>query len=128
MLKFDIASTKKFTVLDVCDFVSVNFYARLIRGMGLNCIELVYSENLWEIATQHLPDIILLEQFVPSHLNICSQLKTNEKTKDIPVIVITTCKEEIPESIALKAGVDAYLVAPVRVDKFKETIESFLMN
>jgi CheY-like chemotaxis protein len=125
-IKFDLASIKKYTVLDVYDCVSVNFFSRLIRHMGLNCIESVYSENLLEIATQYLPDIILLEQFHPNDLEVCHQLKTNEKTKNIPVIVITACEEEITESIAMEAGADSYLVAPVKVEKFRETIQSFL--
>jgi DNA-binding response OmpR family regulator len=73
-----------------------------------------------------LPDIILLEQFHPNDLEVCHQLKINEKTKNIPVIVIMACEEEITESIAIEAGADSYLVAPVKVEKFRETIQSFL--
>ncbi|MFM7600831.1 MAG: hypothetical protein ACKO7R_06490 [Pseudanabaena sp.] len=77
--KFGVASIKKYTVINVYDCVNVNVFARLIRHMGLNCIELVYSENLLAILTQYLPDIILLDQFHPNDLEICRQLKINER-------------------------------------------------
>jgi|GEM_PF-1944484 len=39
---------------------------------------------------------------------------------------MTAFEEEITESIAMGAGADSCLVAPVRVEKFIETIRSFL--
>jgi DNA-binding response OmpR family regulator len=73
-----------------------------------------------EIATKR-PDIILLDIMLPGGLNgfdFLEQLKANEKTRDIPVIIITNLSSE--EKVAKEVGAVSYFV------KSETTIEQII--
>ena len=105
------SSKKRQTALYVYDCVSVLYVPRLLSHFGWTCIIAVYQENFLEIAVEKQPDMIILDQFSINELAFCRYLKTNEKTKNIRLIVITACDEII--SMAIEAGADTCLTMPV---------------
>lgn len=50
------------------------------------------------------------------------KLKSDPGTKHIPVVVLTSSKEEIDIKTAYKLGVNSYIVKPVDYNDFAETI------
>ncbi len=72
------------------------------------------------------PDIILLDLNMPkkSGHEVLAEMKTDEKLKIIPVIVMTISKaeEDILKSYNLHAN--AYIVKPVEYDQFIEAVRS----
>jgi CheY-like chemotaxis protein len=56
-------------------------------------------------------------------LDVLRQIKSNPRTKAIPVVILTSSKEQrdLVESYAL--GVNSYIQKPVDFDKFRETIK-----
>jgi response regulator RpfG family c-di-GMP phosphodiesterase len=111
-------SVKKATVLYIYNFFSVLIVPKYLVHFGCNCITALYKENFIEIAAEQKPDIIILDQFSTSEIGFCRQLKNNEKTTNIRLIVITFDIEII--SKAVEAGVDAFLNAPVlRIELLK---------
>ena len=115
------SSIKKQTALYIYDFFSVLMVPKYLLRFGWNCITAVYKENFLEIAAELQPDIIFLSQFSDSELEFCRQLKNNEKTKNIRLIVITNGAENI--SMAIEAGADGHLNAPVFIPDLKEIIQ-----
>ncbi len=115
------SSIKKQTALYVYDFVSVLIVPHLLRRFGWNCITAVYKDNFLEIAAAQQPDIIILDQLSDSDLEFCRQLKNDEKTKNIRLIVVTFGDENI--SKAIKAGADGHLNAPVSILDFQNIIQ-----
>lgn len=64
-----------------------------------------------EEAQKHKPSVILLDLMLP-HLNgieTLHALKNDDKTKDIPVIIITALVEDKEKEASLSAGAVAYL-------------------
>jgi two-component system, OmpR family, phosphate regulon response regulator PhoB len=61
-----------------------------------------------------LPDIILLDVMLPGldGLKICQQLKAGERTKDIPIIMMTAKGEENDQVEGYAKGADDYVVKP----------------
>ncbi len=51
------------------------------------------------------------------------ELKNNEKTKVIPVIILTSSKEETDIIRSYKLGVNSYIVKPVDFNKFVDAIK-----
>src|SRR3954468_23298316 len=61
-----------------------------------------------------LPDLILLDLMLPGMggLDVCRELRSGEKTKQIPIIIITARSEETDEVIGLSLGADDYVTKP----------------
>jgi two-component system response regulator len=70
------------------------------------------------------PKLILLDLKLPkiTGLEILSRLKEDERTKMIPVVVLTSSKEEQDVFESYKLGVNAYIVKPVNFEAFARVI------
>jgi len=80
------------------------------------------------LAKHEYPDIILLDLVLPEidGFNVCNLLKNDEKTKNIPIIIISarTSKEEIDKAISL--GAKNYIAKPFSIDQIKKIIMEYL--
>jgi diguanylate cyclase (GGDEF)-like protein len=74
------------------------------------------------------PDLILLDAIEPAGegLEICRQLKADETTWSIPVMVITDQDHPVDEARALKLGADDCVTRPVRLDVVEARIRNQL--
>ncbi len=68
--------------------------------------------------------LILLDLKLPKvdGLDILKAIKTSEQTKFIPVIVLTSSKEEKDIIASYKLGVNSYIVKPVDFDSFSKAV------
>ena len=75
----------------------------------------------WE-AGAPLPLIILLDLKLPKvdGLEVLRQLKSHPQVHTIPVVVLTTSKEDGDIQTAYKLGANSYITKPVDFDKFLE--------
>ncbi len=71
------------------------------------------------------PKVIILDLKLPKvdGIEILRQLKSNETTKLLPVVVLTSSKEDRDIVESYKLGVNSYIVKPVRLDKFFEAVK-----
>ena len=56
-------------------------------------------------------------------LEILRQLKSNKNTKKIPVVIVTSSKQDPDINTAYELGANSYVVKPVDYEKFTETIK-----
>ena len=70
------------------------------------------------------PKVIFLDLKLPkvNGLEVLKQVKSNKQTKIIPVIVVTSSKEDPDIGAAYNLGANSYVVKPVDFNKFKATI------
>lgn len=75
------------------------------------------------------PRLILLDLNLPkvSGLEILKQIKANEITKSIPVVVLTASREEKDIIESYKLGVNSYIVKPVNFESFAQAISDLKM-
>lgn len=82
----------------------------------------------WD-AGQPLPVVILLDLKLPkvSGLEVLRTLKGHPVYKRIPVVVLTTSKEDADVNAAYDIGANSYIVKPVDFEKFMEVAEQIEM-
>lgn len=68
------------------------------------------------------PKVIFLDLKLPKvdGLEVLKQMKSNEQTRKIPVIIITSSKEDPDIAAAYDLGANSYVVKPVDFDNFVE--------
>jgi len=61
-----------------------------------------------------LPDAVLLDIMLPgmNGLDVCRELRAGEKTRDIPIIMITAKSEETDQVVGYSLGADDYVAKP----------------
>jgi len=75
-------------------------------------------------AIERPPKLVLLDLKLPKvdGLEVLRTLKSDPRTKTIPVVILTSSKEERDLIDGYKMGVNSYIQKPVRFDQFRETI------
>src|SRR5437016_4009189 len=61
-----------------------------------------------------LPDLVLLDWILPNAtgLSFARQLRADQRTKDIPIIMLTARMQETDKVTGLEAGADDYIIKP----------------
>lgn len=70
------------------------------------------------------PQVILLDLKLPKvdGLEVLRQIKSDERTKTIPVVVLTSSKEEKDLTESYKLGVNSYVAKPIKFDEFVQAV------
>lgn len=61
-----------------------------------------------------LPDVVLLDVMLPSlsGLEVCRELRAGDRTKDLPIVMLTARAEETDQLVGLNMGADDYVTKP----------------
>jgi PAS domain S-box-containing protein len=83
-----------------------------------------------DLARQHKPDLILLDLNLPdlSGKEVLARLNASERTRDIPVIVLSADATASQIERLLNAGARAYLTKPLDVTRFLYTLNTLLSD
>jgi ligand-binding sensor domain-containing protein/signal transduction histidine kinase/CheY-like chemotaxis protein/AraC-like DNA-binding protein len=105
---------KKYTVLIVEDNAELR---ALIKDTLVTDYEVLLAKDGldgWGKATEEIPDLIISDVMMPrmDGFTLCNQLKTDERTSHIPVILLTAKSSETDHISGLSGGTDQYLTKP----------------
>jgi two-component system phosphate regulon response regulator PhoB len=81
-----------------------------------------------DAAVSRHPDLILLDLMLPgiSGREICRNLRKNRATAEIPIIMMTSCSDEIDRVTGFEIGADDYVVKPFSVRELSLRIQAVL--
>lgn len=81
-------------------------------------------------AQENVPDLIVVDDEVSARagMKLCADLKRNEMTSHIPVILLATDDSDVSQVCALEAGVNEFLVKPLRLPLLKARMDNLLEN
>lgn len=102
------------SVLIVEDQQDVRKYIRSKLADIYTVLEAKNGREGFEMARQHIPDLVISDVMMPEMdgFELCQQLKTDDFTSHIPVILLTARAEDSDKLSGLKTGADAYLIKP----------------
>ncbi|HMF73683.1 MAG TPA: response regulator [Flavitalea sp.] len=92
---------------------------------GADALDYIFSKGKYEDNVSLLQlKLILLDLKLPrvDGLEILRQVKSNEQTKLIPVVMLTSSKEETDIIESHRLGVNSYIVKPVNFDSFAKAV------
>ena len=102
-----------------------NLVNRVVRLRdGVEAIEFVFREGAYVQRRGGQPRLILLDLKMPrmGGIDVLKRLKAAERTRVIPVVVLTSSAEEQDVLISYQLGVNSYLVKPVEFSAFTNVI------
>jgi two-component system, response regulator len=81
-----------------------------------------YAERSFD----HPPKLVLLELKLPkvNGMEVLQQIKTDPRTRTIPVVMMTSSREERDLVSGYSLGVNSYIQKPVDFDQFRETVKT----
>ncbi len=97
----------------------------LVAKDGADALDFVFATGAYaDRSVEKSPKLILLDLKLPKvdGLEVLRKIKSDERTKTIPVVVLTSSSEERDIVESYKLGVNSYMVKPVDFDQFVESV------
>jgi DNA-binding response OmpR family regulator len=115
-------------ILVVDDEKSINSYLqRKLAKLGYTVFIAEDGEEALKQAFTHLPDIILLDVNLPklNGIEVLKSLRADERTKSIPILILSARAQGKDIKAGLKAGANQYLCKPISFANILEEIRAY---
>lgn len=101
-----------------------------LKKAGYNVLGASNGIEALDTAIKHKPDLIITDYNMPglSGLELCSKIRHNSETKDIPAIMLTSHSFEISPGKLEKAGIVKCLEKPFSPKELLEAVELLTEN
>jgi len=107
----------KDTLLVIDDTLdNINLLLKVLAAADLKVLIAQDGEEGLETADYALPDLILLDVMMPGvdGFTVCERLKSQEKTRDIPIIFMTALSETVDKVKGFELGAADYITKPIQ--------------
>lgn len=101
----------------------------VVATNGEEALDYLYYRNAFTNRPKGNPIVIFLDLHMPkvTGLEVLTQIKSDPHLKNIPVVVMTSSREDQDIIQSYTKGVNAYVVKPVIFDKFIEVVKQLGM-
>jgi two-component system response regulator len=91
---------------------------------GVEALDFLFSTGPYAQRTQRNPRVVLLDLKLPliDGLEVLRRVKAEPRTRTIPVVVLTSSREERDIVESYQLGVNSYIVKPVDFEQFAEAV------
>ena len=92
---------------------------------GADALDYIFAEGKYAARSlNNIPTLMLLDLNMPKvgGIEVLQKIKSDERTKKIPVVVLTSSKEDRDVEKCYSLGVNSYIVKPVEYEKFVNAV------
>lgn len=119
---------EKQTILLVEDNDDFRFYLKENMKAYYHIIEATDGMNGWQKTLSAHPDLVVSDVNMPAMngLALCNKIKSDSRTRQIPVILLTALTAEEEQLRGLENGADDYIIKPVRFEIMLSRVRNLL--
>jgi CheY-like chemotaxis protein len=117
-------------ILVVDDESHVRLLVRKILERDYIVLEAANGEEAVQAARTQQPDLILMDLIMPKMdgYTACSEIKADQATSGIPVVVVTAVGNEFNKKFALEVGAAGYVIKPFSTQGLIAVISRLLVR
>ncbi len=94
---------------------------------GEEALDFLFCRGAYQTRSfDHPPKLVLLDLKLPkiNGMDVLKQVKGDPRTRTIPVVIMTSSKEERDLVASYNLGANSFIQKPVDFEKFRETVKS----
>ncbi len=99
-----------------------------LRQAGHIPIVVASGRDAITAVAEHRPDLVLLDLMLPdvSGIEVCRRLKSENDTRDLPIVMVTAKGDEVDRVVGFELGADDYVVKPYSLRELMLRIDAVL--
>ena len=99
-----------------------------LKKEGFEVVSAYDGQDGLRRAQTSLPDLVLMDLMLPviEGLEVCRQLRSGPRTKEIPILMLTARGEEVDEIVGFQMGADDYVTKPFKMKPLIQRIKALL--
>jgi two-component system response regulator len=97
---------------------------------GAEALDFIFCEGAYDgRKIEDSPKLILLDLKLPKvdGLEVLERIKSDPRTRHIPVVILTSSKEQVDVIKSYQLGVNSYIVKPVNFESFTAAVQELGM-
>ena len=93
---------------------------------GVEVLDYLYARGAWAGRKDGLPSVLLLDIKMPrmDGLEVLQAIRADEQFQRLPIVILSSSREESDLARSWDLGVNAYVVKPVDVDQFFNAVKT----
>jgi len=93
---------------------------------GVEALDFIFAQGQYaDRSMEDVPKVVLLDLKLPrvNGLEVLEKVKSDKRTRTIPIVVLTSSSEERDIVTSYNLGVNSYILKPVDFDKFVDAVQ-----
>ena len=93
---------------------------------GVEVLDYLYARGAWAGRKDGLPSVLLLDIKMPrmDGLEVLQAIRADEQLQRLPIVILSSSREESDLARSWDLGVNAYVVKPVDIDQFFAAVKT----
>jgi len=110
------------------DAAILSIISVFMKEAGYEVITARNGDEAYEKARKDIPDVILLDIFMPgmSGIDVCKKLREDRTTYLIPIVILTADSSKTSKLDAMRVGADDFIIKPFDIVEVEARLQSLL--